>query len=303
MGGGSLDVALWTSDNDVMAAAPVTVHQSNADAQRGWESDGEFWAANDERFDANMAGYERQLLAAAAISAGESVLDIGCGTGPTTRDAAHLAVDGRVVGIDLSPAMIARAWQRTRDQELRNVDFILGDAQIYPFDAGSIDVAVSRMGTLFFGDPAMAFHNIRRALRPGGRLAVLVWQAATANEWIQEILRTLLADRPPPQPPPGAPGPFAMADPERARAILTRAGFSDIDVTAVNEPLVFGSDVEDAYTFVTAFGLPKGLLHGLTGDAAVRAKADLRASLATHAGPHGVAYGSAAWIITARSPR
>jgi SAM-dependent methyltransferase len=284
-----------------MAAAPITIHQSNADAQLGWESDGEFWAVNDARFDANMAKYERHLLAAAAISAGESVLDVGCGTGPTTRDAAHLAVDGRIVGIDLSPAMIARAWQRTRDQGLRNVDFILGDAQICPFEAGSFDVAVSRMGTLFFGDPAMAFDNIRRALRLGGRLAVLVWQAATANEWIQEFWRTLLAGRPPLQPPPGPPGPFAMADPERARATLARAGFSDVDVTAVNEPLMFGSDVEDAYTFVTAFGLPRVLLHGLTGDVAVRAKADLRASLATHAGPNGVAYGSAAWIITARS--
>ena len=159
-----------------MAAAPVAVHQSNADAQRGWDADGQFWARNDGRFDSNMAAYEGHLLAAAEISAGERVLDVGCGTGPTTRDAAHLAVGGRAIGIDLSSAMITRAWQRTREQGLRNVDFILGDAQIYPFDAGSVDVAVSRMGTLFFGDPAMAFHNIRRALRPDGRLAIMAWQ-------------------------------------------------------------------------------------------------------------------------------
>lgn len=87
------------------------------------------------------------MLAAAEISAGGSILDIGCGTGPTTRDAAQLAVGGRAVGIDLSPAMIARAWQRTREQGLRNVDYVLGDAQIYPFAAGSVDMAVSRMGT------------------------------------------------------------------------------------------------------------------------------------------------------------
>ena len=262
----------------------------------------EFWAANDARFDASMAAYQHHLLSAAAIATGASVLDVGCGTGPTTRDAAQLAIDGRAVGIDLSPAMIARAWQRTREQGLQNVDFVVGDAQIYPFEAGSFDLALSRMGTLFFGDPAMAFQNIRRALRPDGRLAIMVWQPPTANEWIQEFLRTLLADRPPPQPPPGAPGPFAMADPEQARATLEAAGFRDVDVLGVDEPIVFGRDVDDAYDFVTAFGLPKGLLQGLSGDVAAKAKASLRESLAAHAGPTGVAYRSAAWIITARSP-
>ena len=284
-----------------MSDGSVTVHPSNVEAQRGWGADGEFWAANDARFEANMAAYEPHLLTAAAISSGDNVLDVGCGTGPTTRDAARRAIDGRVVGIDLSPAMIARARERTRESGLPNVDFVLGDAQIYPFEAGSIDVAISRMGTLFFGDPAMAFRNIRRAVRPGGRLTIMVWQPPTANEWIQEFLRTLLADRPPPQPPPGAPGPFSMADPEQARAILELAGYRDVDVLGVNEPILFGSDADDAYNFVTAFGLPKDLRQKLGADLAAKAEANLRESLAAHAGPTGVAYRSAAWIITARS--
>jgi SAM-dependent methyltransferase len=284
-----------------MAGAPVAVHQSNARAQRDWDADAEFLAENDARFDINLSGYEQHLLTAANISTGESVLDVGCGTGPTTRNAALLAVGGTSVGIDLSPAMIAQARRRTREQGLRNVDFIVGDAQIYPFDPSSVDVAVSRMGTLFFGDPGMAFHNIRRALRPNGRIAITVWQSMSVNEWIQELSRTLLDDPTPPQPPPGTPGPFAMADAEWARAILEMAGFHDIAVMAVSEPLVFGTDVDDAYNFVTAFGLPKGLLQILTAGAALKAEADLRESLAAHAGPRGVAYGSAAWIITAKS--
>ena len=94
--------------------------------------------------------------------------------------------------------MIARARERTRGSGLPNVDFVLGDAQIYPFEAGSIDVAISRMGRCSFGDLAMAFpRRTRRALRSGGRLAIMVLQPPTANEWIQEFLRTLLADRPP----------------------------------------------------------------------------------------------------------
>lgn len=197
--------------------------------------------------------------------------------------------------------MISRARLRAREQGLRNVDFIPGDAQIYPFDHGSFDVAVSRMGTLFFGDPAMAFHNIWRALRPNGRIAISVWQPLSANEWIRELSRTLLDDPTPAQPPPGTPGPFAMADSERACAILEMAGFIDIAVMAVSEPVVFGSDVDDADNFVTAFGLPKGLLEILPADAALKAEADLRESLAAHSGPRGVVYGSAAWIITATS--
>ena len=108
-----------------MSAGSVTVHPSNVEAQRGWGADGEFWAANDARFEANMAAYEPHLLTAAAISSGDSVLDVGCGTGPTTRDAARLTIDGKVVGIDLSPAMIARARERTGESGLPNVDFVL----------------------------------------------------------------------------------------------------------------------------------------------------------------------------------
>jgi SAM-dependent methyltransferase len=286
----------------MISSIVMTQASQSSDRSGPLDADGQFWAANGARFDANMAAYQHHLLSAAAIATSESVLDVGCGTGPTTRDAAHLAVDGSVVGIDLSPAMIARAWQRTREQGLLNVDFVLGDAQIYPFETGSFDLALSRIGTLFFGDPAMAFQNIRRALRPNGRLVIMVWQPPIANEWIQEFLRTLLADRPLPQPPPGAPGPFAMAAPEQANAALESAGFRDVDVLGVNEPIVFGRDVDDAYDFVTAFGLPKGLLQGLRADLASKAEEDLRQSLAVHAGPTGVAYRSSAWIITAKSP-
>jgi SAM-dependent methyltransferase len=111
------------------------------------------------------------------------VLDIGCGTGQATRDAARAAEPGHALGVDLSARMIELARRLAASQDIGNVSFEQADAQIYPFPAGSFDVAISRTGTMFFGDPAAAFANIGRALRPGGRLVMLVWQGPGPNEW------------------------------------------------------------------------------------------------------------------------
>ncbi len=134
-------------------------------------------------YDTELRAHHQHLRAAYGISAGDRVLDIGCGTGLTTREAARAATPGRVVGVDVSERMLARAGEVTAAERLDNVRYQLGDAQVHRFDPGGFDVAISRFGTMFFSDPAVAFANIAAALRPQARLVLLVWQRREVNPW------------------------------------------------------------------------------------------------------------------------
>lgn len=237
---------------------------------------------------------------AAALSAEHHVLDVGCGNGQTTRDAARAAAAGSALGIDLSTAMVERARERARAEGLANVRFEPGDAQIFPFDEQAFDRAISRAGAMFFGDPVAAFSNIARALRPDGRLVLFVWQELAANEWVRCFAQALAAGRSLPQPPPGAPGPFSLADPDRVRTILGQASFTDVSLEAVGEPMYFGADAEDSFGFVSQMGFARGLLQDLDDAGREQALASLRATIAAHDTGEGVLFDSAAWLVTAR---
>src|SRR5215467_4961501 len=227
-------------------ATALHVDPANAEQAQAWDGDeGAYWAGNADRFDKAVAAYHQRLLAAAAIGRAHRVLDIGCGTGQTTRDAARAAADGLALGVDLSGQMIALARRLAAGQCIANARFEQADAQIHPFPTASFDVAISRTGTMFFADAAAAFTNIARALRPGGRLALLVWQGPEHNEWIRELTGALAAGRDLPAPPAGAPGPFAQADPQAAQAVLAAAGFTQIDFDGLQEPMWFGTGAED----------------------------------------------------------
>jgi len=276
----------------------MQVDPTNAEQARAWDGDeGAFWAANAARFDRALAGYHDRLLHAAAIGRADRVLDIGCGTGQVTRDAARAAAEGRAFGVDLSGEMISVARRLAGERNIANATFEQADAQIYPFPTDSFDVAISRTGTMFFADPAAAVANIARAVRPGGRLALLVWQGPEANEWIRELTGAMAAGRALPGPAVGAPGPFAQADPEAAAAILAAAGFTQIEFAGLAEPMWFGADAGDAHRFV--LGQLGWMLSGLDGDRRQEALRDLHATLAAHATGDGVRYQSATWLIRA----
>lgn len=278
--------------------AALHVDPANAGQARAWDGDeGAYWARNAERFDRAVAAYHGPFLAAARIGRTDRMLDIGCGTGRTTRDAAQAAADGFALGVDLSGQMIELARRLAAEQGIANARFEQADAQIHPFPAASFDVAISRTGTMFFGDPAAAFANIARAVRPGGRLALLAWQGPEPNEWIRELTGALAAGRQLPAPPIGAPGPFAQADPEMVKAVLAAAGFSHIELDGLREPMWFGSDAGDACDFVR--GLMGWMLQGLDEAGRDRALGNLRATLSAHDTGHGVFYDSAAWLVEA----
>ena len=277
----------------------LRVDPSNAEQAKAWDGgEGAYWAAHAEHFDRTVAAYHLPFLDAAAIGTGEQVLDIGCGTGQTTRDAARRATSGGALGVDLSAEMIALARRLATTGGPGNARFEQADAQIYPFGPGSFDVAISRTGAMFFGDPHAAFTNIARALRGRGRLALLSWQPLPANEWAAELTGALAAGRDLPAPPPGAPGPFALADPGRVRQLLTGAGFTGIEIDPIQAPMWFGASPGDAHAF--ALGLLGWMLEGLDAGRRAQALGALRATVAAHATADGVVYNSGAWLIRAR---
>ncbi len=293
----------------------------NVDQAEAWDGpEGEHWAIHYARFDATIAPHHTMLLAAAALAPGERVLDIGCGNGITSRDAARaVGPGGEVLAVDLSGAMLARAKQLAEDEGLGNVRFEQGDAQVHPFEADAFDLAMSRFGVMFFADPMAAFTNIARALRSargtggvppttaagaakGGRLAMLVWQSVAANEWVRALREALAVGRDLPVPPPGAPSPFALADTDYAGRTLTEAGFADVAFAPSEQPWYIGTDADDAYDFVTGMKVIGMMLDGLDEGNRAQALDNLRATLADHETPDGVIFGSAAWIMTARKP-
>jgi SAM-dependent methyltransferase len=271
----------------------IPVDPSNAAQLQAWDgTEGGYWAANATRFERSLAGYDGAFFAAAAIRPGHDVLDVGCGTGSTTREAARRAHPGTATGIDLSSAMIAVARSRAAGAR-----FVQGDAQVHPFPDGAFDVVISRTGAMFFGDAQAAFANLARATRPGGRLALLVWQAFERNPWMVTIMTALAAGRDLPAPPEGAPGPFALADPNRVRRLLAGAGYSDVELADLRAPLNFGPDPDTAHTLIA------GLLHWMVADLDPPTRAQaldaLHAAMAAHRTERGVELDSAAWLVTA----
>lgn len=276
----------------------------NVEQAEGWDGpEGEYWAAHQARFDATIRPHHARLMAAAAIAPGERVLDIGCGNGLTSRDAARAAgPGGSVLGVDLSGPMLARAEQLAKDEGLGNIRFEQADAQVHPFEAGAFDLAMSRFGVMFFADPVAAFTNIASAVRSGGRLVMLVWQSLAGNEWITAMRDALAVGRDLPVPPPGAPGPFALADTDYARRTLTEAGFTDVTFAGSEQPFNVGPDADDAYGFAAGLNPVQMMLADLDEPTRARALDNLRATIADHESPDGVVFRSAAWIITARKP-
>jgi SAM-dependent methyltransferase len=276
---------------------------ANTAMAAAWDGDeGERWARDWARYDRSVAGYHGRLLAAAALAATDRVLDVGCGNGQTTRDAARTAVDGWALGVDLSARMLERAEALARRERVANVRFERADAQVHPFPAGTHDVAISRFGATFFADPVAAFANIAATLAPGGRLAVVGWRGLADNEWLRCVRDALAVGRDLPAPPAGAPGPFGLADPVLARERLAAAGFVDVDVTALDEPFVVGVDGPDATAFLRGTGVVRGLGDGLDERARARAFDALAAAMAARETGRGVELGSGAWLYTARRP-
>ncbi|GGT20925.1 methyltransferase [Streptomyces kurssanovii] len=277
-------------------------HIVNTEQEQAWNGyEGTHWARNQDRWDAVNEGFNEALLTAAAVGREDSVLDIGCGAGATTRLAARRAADGHATGVDLSRPMLERARESARAEHLGNVTFEHGDAQVHALAGRGFDVAISRFGVMFFADPVAAFANIGGGLRSGGRAAFLV-AGGDGNEWIQALagLRDVLpmggfgAT--------GGPGMFSLADPGRVREVLTGAGFTGVTVEPAEAYGRWGRDAEDATAFLMGSGPGRHLLSQVDEATGERARRRLTDILRPYEKDGAVRLRSTAWLVTAVRP-
>ena len=251
-------------------------------------------------YDAELRLHNDALRRAYEIGPEYRVLDIGCGAGQTTRDAARRAGDGWALGVDISRGMIEQARSLAEAEGIPNVTFEHADAQDHRFPVGRFDLAISRFGTMFFRDPIAAFSNIGRGIRSAGRLRLMVWQGHERNEWSVSIERALGATAGSPVPGPTPFDHFSLADPATVRGILGAAGFTDITFTDVHGPVFYGRDTDAALAWVRGFASTKEVLDRLDPPGNELALERLRMTLAGHARDDGVWFDSRAWIVKAR---
>jgi SAM-dependent methyltransferase len=277
-------------------AMTLEIDPRNAGQLRDWDgAHGAYWAEHADTYNASLARYQPTFLAAVGAQPGERILDVGCGSGQVAIELVRGAPGTTAVGVDLSSAQLEVARSRAGDLP---VEFVQADAQVHDFGEASYDVVVSRTGTMFFSDPAMAFANLARATKPGGRLVMLVWRGIEDNEWLREFLGAIGRVRPLKPPPADAPGPFAQSDPDRVRRLLAGAGWADVDLEAGDAPLWFGPDPDRTTEFMA--GQMEWLLATLDEDGRRQAIANLHDVMTAHTGPDGVTLGSGVWVVTAR---
>jgi len=263
---------------------------------------GDFWVAEQELRDRELAFFGDAVLRAAAARAGDRVVDIGCGCGATSLAlAAAVGPRGFVLGVDISKPMLARAAERATG--LSQVRFELTDAATSRFD-GSAQVVVSRFGVMFFDDPGAAFANIRHALAPSGRLAFVCWRSLAENAWMNVTFQAVrpLVPSTRPSPAADAPGPLAFADPIRVRSILEGAGFKEVSFQALDHPMPLGGSrgLDAAAVDALSVGPTARLMVDATDEVRARALSAAKAALEPYAKGDVVELNGAAWLVTAR---
>lgn len=275
----------------------TTISPQISDQAEFWNQEGgRRWVENIAHVEHMIAPLTAELLALAAPRAGERVLDVGCGGGLTSAAfAAAVGPEGRVLGLDVSAVILAVAQRRHAG--IPNLTFEIGDAATMKL--ADFDLVVSRFGVMFFPDPVAAFTNLRRAVRSGGRLSFVCWRALDENPWMGEPARAAFTVLPRPDPtPPGAPGPFAFADPTRVRAVLGAAGYADVEIKGLDLTLDLGS-LDDGLAQMTRMG-PAAAGYAAADDATRAAVRDvLRATLESRLDGDRVRMPGAMWLVRA----
>ncbi|CAL9432466.1 class I SAM-dependent methyltransferase [Streptomyces sp. enrichment culture] len=280
-----------------MADTPLanTANTHQYEAWNGYE--GRHWADHQARYDALNDGVNGGLLEAAALGGTDTVLDIGCGNGSVTRLAARRA--RRAVGIDLSAPMLERARATAEAEGFPHVTHVQGDAQVHAFEPASFDVAVSRYGVMFFADPVAAFTNIAGALREGGRLAFVCPQSFDRQDQARVFAAVSQHVPLPDLTAASETGPASFADPARTRAVLSAAGFEEIEVTPLEAEQVWGRDPMDASEFLFRWGPMRHWLRDAPEDAVERAREAATGVFRGYATADGVRLKMSSWVVRA----
>ncbi|MFZ5718370.1 MAG: class I SAM-dependent methyltransferase [Pseudomonadota bacterium] len=265
------------------------------------DAGGKTWVEMQDLLDRMLAPFEARLTADAFPGEGGRVLDVGCGAGATTLAMARrVGPDGRALGVDISGPLVAAARARAGAEDLRNAAFVEADAQTHDFDPGGFDAVISRFGVMFFEDPAAAFANIRRAVRPDGTLTFVAWRSPAENPFMISAALAAAPFLPAMAPPePNAPGQFGFADGDRVLRILQTAGWREAKVAALDLRCEVAE--ADLMTYVTRMGPAGAVLRD--ADAATRAKVTeaLETAFRPFVREGAAQFTAACWLVTARA--
>ncbi len=265
---------------------------------------GEKWVRLQDLLDEQLRQFGEAAMDAGGVSAGESVIDVGCGCGDTTLELARrVGPEGRALGVDISAPMLARAAETARAGGVTNASFEEADAQTHAFAEGGADLIFSRFGMMFFADPPAAFANLRSALSPDGRFSLVCWRSIQQNPWMliptmaamQHIEIEIPKD-------PYAPGPFSLADEGHLTEVLEKGGLNDIDLAPYDTAMTLaaGASVDEAARFMMEMGPMARVLPSVDEDTKARVVEAVRDSLAPHESDAGIVMDAAAWIVSAR---
>lgn len=277
-------------------------NQKQFEAWNGGES--VHYVDHADRYDRQLVPFSDALLSRWRLEPQHAVLDIGCGCGATTLRAAGLV--RWAVGADLSEPLVEIARHRARTSGIGNAEFVVADAQTQPFDAGIFDFVISQFGVMFFDDPMAAFANLRRALAPGGRAALVCWQGLQANEWLMVLGRAVAQHVALPDfgGQAGGPGMFSLCDPSEIDTLLRSAGFEQVECDPLTPTVLIGGGgtLDESIDFLLGMGMARGLV-GLAGPEAHDAVIEtVRGELAERYDPDiGLRLGAAAWLVSART--
>jgi SAM-dependent methyltransferase len=282
------------------------VDDRNADQIAYWNgAGGRHWTDRQQLQDIVLAPVSEVLIDRAKVKTGEAVIDVGCGCGSTSFDLAkRVGPGGHVSGIDISEPMLSRARELAPLGE--PVEFVLADATVYPFAPANTDLLFSRFGIMFFAQPSVSFANMRKALRPGGRLIFACWRTPRDNPWMMLGLQEAYKHVPKlPEVKPEDPGPFAFASEERVHRILGEAGFMNIAMERVDLLLdiATGRGLEAAIESILAIGPTSRALDGQPPDKIAAATESIRSMLRSHLNGNSVSLGGSIWIVTAVNGR
>ncbi|MDE2379245.1 methyltransferase domain-containing protein [Bradyrhizobium sp.] len=279
-------------------------HEANADQIAYWNGpSGQRWADRQASQEILLGPIADVLIERAAPRPGERVLDVGCGSGATTVAFARaVAPNGFALGLDVSAPMLAQA--RATAPKGLPLDFVQADATVHAFEPASFDLMTSRFGVMFFSDPVASFSNLRRALKPSGRLAFICWREPRENPWMMAPLQAVYRHVPK-MPPVGPedPGPFAFASEERVMRILKDAGFAGVAMQAHNLPMdvAIGGGLEAAVEGALQIGPATRALEGHPPEVREAARNSIREVLAPFARGQAVLLQGSVWIVTART--
>lgn len=262
------------------------------------------WATMRQEIDRVVVPFGDAALKVASPQSGERAIDIGCGCGDTSIELARLVgATGEILGIDVSKPMLEVARSRGTRANCANLAFLEADASSAELPQ-NIDLLFSRFGVMFFSEPAEAFTHLRKSLRKGGRCVFVCWRTPRDNAWAMTPLSAARAAMGITAAPtdPNAPGPFAFADDARVRAILSTAGFAEIDVQRFDAALPLGATPREAAENVVQIGPVSRLVREVGAEHLPVILNAVERALVPLAPSNGhVSLSGSAWIMSARA--